>query len=164
MIQVSRTRFFEIFADNKYKSQVQKGPWEYSSCPYYDVIDTETNIIVGVYSDGSWENTFEVLPVYASKNDIIEHYERLLKHKNDELERTRKSWRKLQDYKNLSVEDRALQDKKEEEEREWRKTHPSLYQFIDSGNMIPYSYKDFGIEEFLEMFKITDSKILNKHI
>lgn len=52
---------------------------------------------------------------------IIEHYERLLKHKNDELERTRKSWRKLQDYKNLSVEDRALQDKKEEEEESGEK-------------------------------------------
>lgn len=151
-IKVSQQRFFEIFADAKYNSRIQK-LYEWTSCSYYDIIDLETNLVVGVYSDGSWENTFEVIIELASKEDIIAHYEAIIKRVEYDLESSRKAWRKLKDYKNLSPEARAEVDKKEEEEREYRKTHPGLMSFMEDSNIIPYCIKEFSIDSIVEIIK-----------
>ena len=158
-IEVSRSRFYEIFRDSVYVSQAQiTNPKERSSCPYYNVIDNRTNEIVGVYSDGSWENTFEVLIELASKEDIVAHSEVIIKRKEHDLESSRKAWKKLRDYKNLSPEQRAEIDKKEEEEREWRKTHPGLMSFMEDNNIIPYPNKEFSVDSIVEIIKEINSK------
>jgi hypothetical protein len=151
-IKVSQQRFFEIFADAKYNSRIQK-LYEWTSCPYYDVVDLETNLVVGVYSDGSWENTFEVIPSLASKNDIINHYEELLKHKQRELERVDKHRKELQAYKNLSPKRRLLEDKRKKAKAQWRKTHPGLIDFLKDENILKYDIKEFNVGLILEAIK-----------
>lgn len=158
-IEVSRSRFYEIFRDSVYVAQAQiTNPRERSSCPYYDIIDNRTNEIVGVYSDGSWENTFEVIIELVSKEDIIAHYEAIIKRKEDDLESSRKAWRKLRDYKNLSPEQRAEVDKKKKEEREYRKTHPGLLSFMEDSNIISYPGKEFSVDSIVEIIKEINDK------
>jgi hypothetical protein len=150
-IKVDRSRFYEIFKDSVYVSHIQKNLFEWTSCPYYNIIDNRTKEIVGIYSDGSWENTFEVIIELASKEDIIIHYENLLKYKENELKRSKQEWKKLKEYKDLSEEDRALYDQKEQEEKERRKTHPGLMSFMEDVNIIKYDpYNTLIADEILK--------------
>lgn len=147
-IGVSRERFYEILSDDRYIKEPQiEDPTERSSCPYYNVIDKDTNEVVAIYSDGSWENTFEVIVELASKEDIISHYERIVKWNEYEIGLYKLHNKKLKGYKNLSPEERAEQDKKELEEAERRKSQPGLLQFLEEDNLIKYTPGKFTVFE-----------------
>lgn len=162
MIKVNRQRFYEIFKDDVYVSLIQKNIYERSSCPHYNIIDNRTNEIVGVYSDGSWENTFEVIIELASKEDVIAHYERILKHKEGEIESYKKVLKKLRDYKNLSPKQRAEVDKEEKEKRERRKNSSSLFTFMENDSIMPYSNKEFNIDTIMEAIKLINESTLKQ--
>ena len=159
-IKVSPARFREIFAYDRYQSKIEKINGEWSSCPWYDVIDRETNEIVGGYSDGSWENTYEVIIDLVSKDDIVAHYEKLLDRERWEVESYKKYNKKLREYKNLTPEQRLEVDEKERAEIEWRKTHPGLMAFLGDGNLIRYDINTQG-SSFSEMLNLI-SQYYNK--
>jgi len=159
-IKVDPRRFKEIFKDDKYVTRKQKSVWEYASCPWYDVIDTESYRVVGSFSDGSWENTWEVIIDLVSKDDIVAHYEKLLDRERREVESYKKYNKELREYKNLTPEQRLEVDEKERAEIEWRKTHPGLMAFLEDGNLIRYDTNTQG-SSFSEMLNLI-SQYYNK--
>jgi len=156
-INVSRSRFYEIFRDSVYVAQAQiTGPRERSSCPYYNIIDNNTNEIVGVYSDGSWENTFEVKLELVSKEDVVAHYQKIIERKDWDIASLKTQNKNLYAFRKASPEKRAEIERQAEIDKQRRENSPGLIQFLGEGSLIKYDpavpTKDF-IKDMLEHIK-----------
>lgn len=157
-IEVGRSRFYEIFAYDRYQSQLQKSIYEWTSCPWYDVIDRTTNEIVGRYSDGSWENTFEVLIELASKEDIIAHYQKILERKDWDIDSLKIQNKNLLNFRNASPEKRAEIEKQAKIDKERRKNSPGLMNFMEDSSIISYPSREFNVDSIINQLKILDDK------
>jgi len=154
MIRVSRDRFYEILAEDKYirKPQIED-PRERTSCPYYNVIDSTTDKIVGVYSDGSWENTFKVIIELVSKEDIMAHHQKMIDWKEWEIENLKIQNRNLKAFREASPEKRAEIERQAEIDKIRRENSPGLYQFLEDDIAIPYKQENFSVETIIEAIK-----------
>lgn len=146
MIRVSRDRFYEIFKDDKYESRLQGGFRDRSSCPIYNIIDTVTNEIVGDYTDGSWENTYEVVIDLCSKEDVVNHYEKINNELKNRLGRQEKAYKELKDYNKLSWYAKLKVKYDKWKKARYRKKHPGLLSFLENDNVIEYKPNEFNLD------------------
>lgn len=90
-INVNRDRFFELLHNDKYEQYHEEiitinGKYlERTSYPEYKIIDKETKEFVGMYSDGSWENYYIIIIDLVDKQDIVNHYDKIVSKRDLQL-------------------------------------------------------------------------------